>query len=199
MGQLFLIDIDEYSVGKNMKGDVFVAFNQMVEEQMGIDCWEALLDEVQPKSGGIYTSVARYDDAELLSLISTLSEMKSIPQSVLIEGFGFYLFDELNKKHGVFTQQQPDFFGFIASIDDVIHREVKKLYPETQLPEIKCLASDDKVMQLSYQSPRKLCLLAEGLIRGSAKYYDVDYTLEHQQCMQDGHENCLFTLSLDAN
>lgn len=179
-----------------MKGDVFIAFNQMVEEQMGIACWEALLNDVKPSSGGVYTSVNRYDDSELSALIAALSTMKSIPQAILIENFGFYLFSILNKKYAVFTEQKVDFFSFLASIDGVIHREVKKLFPDTQLPEIRCLTSSDTAMSLSYRSSRKLCLLAEGLIRGAAKHYQVNYVLDHKQCMHNGHEECLFDLRL---
>jgi hypothetical protein len=40
-----------------MKGVIFIAFNKMVEDHVGIDTWERLLNEVIPKSDSIYTSV----------------------------------------------------------------------------------------------------------------------------------------------
>lgn len=180
-----------------MKGEVFIAFNQMVEDNIGIDSWELLLEKVQPESKGIYTSVEAYADEELFAFVAALSEMTQTPQAQLIEAFGCYLFDALNNKHPIFTQQQPGFFGFIDSIDKVIHQEVKKLYDTENLPSLQCQGLSSSQLLVNYQSPRKLCFLAEGLIRGAAKHYQVDYSLDHRQCMHDGAESCEFLIALN--
>ncbi len=179
-----------------MKGAVFIAFNQMVEDQVGIDIWERLLVEVTPESGGIYTSVEDYPDSELFSMVGTLSDIVDVPVPVLVEQFGAYLFDVLNTKYPMFSAEQKDFFEFIKSIDGVIHREVRKLYENPNLPDLYCENVDDKTLSIKYQSPRKLCFLAEGLIRGAAKYYDVNYELQHNKCMHDGSDHCLLHLTI---
>lgn len=179
-----------------MKGEVFLAFNQMVEDQIGIACWETLLEKVEPDSQGIYTSVEAYPDSELFSLVGALSEEAKVPVAELVEQFGCYLFDTLNTKYPIFTQQQPDFFSFIESIDDVIHREVRKLYQTDNLPSLACQRIDEKTLEMTYQSPRKLCILAEGLIRGAAKHYGVEYTLAHEVCMHKGSDHCLFVIAI---
>lgn len=179
-----------------MKGEIFIAFNQMVEDQIGIDCWEQLLAKVKPLSGGVYTSVEAYPDSELFSLVGVLSELTEVPSEELIEQFGVYLFGTLNAKYPIFTQQQSDFFSFINSIDGVIHREVKKLFNTTNLPSLTCRQINQHQLELVYRSPRKLCFLAEGLIRGAAKYYQTQYRLEHKQCMHQGCDHCLLMISI---
>ncbi len=178
-----------------MKGAVFIAFNEMVEEQIGIDTWERLLNEVNPESEGIYTSVEDYPDSELFALVGKLSEIVNIPIPTLVESFGFFLFTILNSKCPHFSEQETDFFGFIKSIDDVIHREVRKLYENPNLPHLECKDINPNELEVLYQSPRKLCFLAEGLIRGAARHYNVEYTLRHDKCMHDGHDHCLFYLT----
>ncbi len=179
-----------------MKGAVFIAFNQMVEDQVGIDTWERLLAEVIPESGGIYTSVEDYPDSELFSMVGALSTIVNVPVPTLVEQFGAYLFDVLNTKYPMFSEEKKDFFEFIKSIDGVIHREVRKLYDNPNLPDLDCEQIDEKNLSIKYQSPRKLCFLAEGLIRGAAKYYNVNYALEHKSCMHDGCDHCLLQLSI---
>lgn len=180
-----------------MKGVVFIAFNQMVEDQVGIDTWERLLNEVMPESDGIYTSVENYPDSELFNMVGALSKIVDVPVPTLVEQFGAYMFDVLNAKYPIFSEQQADFFSFIKSIDSVIHREVKKLYDQPSLPNLDCEDINEKTLAVTYRSPRKLCFLAEGLIRGAAKHYQVKYTLSHDQCMHDGHEHCLLMLTTE--
>jgi predicted hydrocarbon binding protein len=180
-----------------MKGVVFIAFNQMVEDQLGIDVWERLLNDVIPESGGVYTSVEQYPDSELFNLVGALSNIVDVPVPTLVEQFGAYMFDILNSKYPIFTEQQADFFSFIKSIDGVIHREVKKLYNNPNLPSLDCKQIDKNTLEITYRSPRKLCFLAEGLIRGAAKYYNVKYALSHNRCMHDGNDHCLLVLAME--
>lgn len=180
-----------------MKGEVFLAFNQMVEDQLGIDCWEDLLVKVNPESQGIYTSLEAYKDEELFDLVTALSEFTAQPKEVLIEQFGEYLFKSLNIKYPIFTEQQPDFFSFIKSVDGVIHREVKKLYQTKNLPSLSCDQIDKTTLHVDYRSPRKLCVLAEGLIRGSAQHYNTPYVLKHVECMHKNSERCLFIITTE--
>ncbi|MGH1486854.1 MAG: heme NO-binding domain-containing protein [Cellvibrionaceae bacterium] len=179
-----------------MKGAVFIAFNQMVEEQVGVDVWERLLDEVNPASGGIYISIEDFPDEELFALVGKLSEISGQPVPVLVESFGCFLFDFLNNKYPLFSESEKDFFSFLESIDGVIHKEVRKLYDNANLPELECDRESNSIMVMRYRSPRKLCTLAEGLIRGAAKYYSVEYSLDHLTCQHKDDQCCTFRIEL---
>lgn len=179
-----------------MKGAVFIAFNQMIESQAGIDVWERLLDEVDPDSGGIYTSVEDFPDEELFALVTKLSEISGKPVPDLVESFGCYLFSFLNEKYPVFTESEPNFIGFLKSIDGVIHKEVRKLYENANLPTLDYKEETESSIVMRYRSPRKLCVLAEGLIRGAAVYYDVKYSLDHETCLHKGDDCCTFRIAL---
>ena len=52
----------------------------------------------------------------------------------------------------------------------MIHTEVRKLYPDAQLPQFDCTRSDDGLKML-YSSPRHFGDLAEGLIKGAVAYF----------------------------
>jgi predicted hydrocarbon binding protein len=177
-----------------MKGIIFITLNKMVEDTAGITAWESILAEVKPSSGGIYTSVEDYSDEEIFALVAAASSQLDIPAENLVEAFGEYLFDKLNQKYPTFTQQKDNFLGFIETVDGVIHKEVRKLYSNTLLPELMHSYNKDSSMNLVYRSPRKLCLLAEGLIRGAAKYYKTEYSLEHHTCMHNGADQCEFLI-----
>ena len=173
-----------------MKGIVFTTFNDMVEKEAGIDVWESVLAAVDPESGGIYTAVEDFPDSELMSMVAELSRQIDTPQTELIEAFGEYLFHALTTKHPAFADEEPDFLNFLKSIDDVIHKEVKKLYQNPNLPSLKWEQPDPQTLIIFYRSPRKLCALAVGLIRGAAEHYDVNFELNHNLCMHSGEDYC---------
>lgn len=166
----------------------------MVEQQIGINVWDKILDTVKPQSGGVYTSVEDFPDDELLAMITELSNQTGTSQVDLIKSFGNYLFHTLAHRHTVFMQE-PDFFSFLKSIEHVIHKEVLKLYPGSNLPSLDWEQPTQNQLVLRYHSPRRLCMLAVGLIKGAAAYYNTDYQLEHSPCMHDGASHCQFTIT----
>lgn len=179
-----------------MKGVVFTVFNDMVEQEVGIEIWDRILDSVNPDSRGIYTAVEDFPDEELVALITELSGSTGKPVLELLYDFGQYLFHALAMKHSVFIERETDFLEFLKSIEDVIHKEVEKLYPNPILPSLKWEQADSNSLTLYYQSDRKMCHLAEGLIKGAAERFKVDYSLNHDVCMHSGGEHCKLDIHL---
>ena len=62
-------------------------------------------------------------------------------------------------------------FEFLERIEDYIHVEVRKLYPEAELPSFACDTSEPGHLSLTYRSTRPFAVLAEGLIRGCVAHY----------------------------
>lgn len=181
-----------------MKGIVFTALNDMVEQKLGIDVWESALENVNPPSGGIYTSVENFPDSELAALVADISLKTGIPQTALLEQYGKYLFQVLAKKHSGLVTKEPDFLNFLKSIDDEIHKEVEKLYKSPDLPSLKWNQPGPDVLILNYESPRKLCALAVGLIHGAAEYFNVNIELGHETCLHRGDDSCQLSVKLLA-
>ncbi len=177
-----------------MKGVIFTAFNDMVEQKIGLSMWEELLAAVNPESGGVYTSLEDFPDQEFLDMVLGLSEKTGQPMEALVAAFGQYLFHVLAFKHSVFTENKPNLMDFLKSIESVIHKEVMKLYENPNLPTIEWEQTDESVLTLYYQSPRKLCHLASGLIRGAAEHYQTTIELSELQCMHDGAQKCTFVV-----
>jgi hypothetical protein len=97
---------------------------------------------------------------------------------------------------GRFADIHPEFFAdhtaksFLKSVHDVIHVEVRKLHPDVVLPEFTYEDPADNALVMHYHSPRKLCQLAEGLIEGAAKQFDIEVSIKHDICMHDGADHC---------
>jgi len=179
-----------------MKGIVFTSFNDMVEEKFGLETWDKLINKVNPESQGIYTAGGTYKDAELIAYVNELAELTKIGQPELIEAFGLYLFPVLASKYPNFLQQ-PSLKEFLKSIDKVIHVEVNKLYPEASLPTMTYEDPSPNELVILYRSPRKLCSLAIGLMRGAAEHFHNSISIREPKCMHHGSDHCRLEVTIE--
>ena len=134
-----------------MKGVVFTEFLEMVEETCSADLVDDIIEDSGVESGGAYTAVATYDHAELVALVLALSKRTKTPVPDLVRTFGRHLL-------GRFAVLFPDFFHvgsafeFLQSIETHIHVEVKKLYPDAELPHFECRQIGSKQLETIYTS-----------------------------------------------
>jgi len=169
-----------------MKGIVFTEFLDMGEEEFGYETVHEVIVASKVESDGVYTSVGTYEFSELLALISNLSTLKKIEVPVLVKAFGKYLFHTFLKVYPGFFKRCKTSFEFLKSIDDHIHKEVRKLYSDAELPRFQHEQIGNDTLNLVYSSSRKLSDLAEGLIEETMIYFDEDYTLTKVPLKEDG-------------
>ena len=152
-----------------MKGMVFTEFLDFVEEKFGLE----KVDEMAEVSAteGAYTSVGTYDHAELVGMLVVLSQSTGLEIQALLREFGQHLFGYLVRSYPSVLQDAPTAFDLLSQIDDQIHVEVRKLYPDSELPEFQHEIVDEKLMRLTYRSERGLASLAEGLLLGCFQHY----------------------------
>lgn len=168
-----------------MKGIVFTGFLELVEQKFGMQVVDQIIDQSDLASRGVYTSVGTYSHKEMFQMVGKLSELKDIPVADLLHLFGEYFFQLLSESYPKFMDQ-PDMFTFFKSIDNYIHPEVLKLYPNAELPSFDAQVNSSNEMVLKYSSVRKLSDFAIGLINGAAKYYNESITVEKMAVENSG-------------
>ncbi len=179
-----------------MLGMVFTEFLEMVETRFSPDMADAILEEANPPNGGAYTAVGYYDHAEMVALLLALARQTGQPIPDLLQAFGQHLFGRFLTAYPMLFEEPRDAFALLASVDNYIHVEVRKLYPAAQLPHFNVLERSDARLVLEYRSPRGLADLAHGLIRGAIAHYGRPLALNRQdQAPADGIHVSLFTLS----
>lgn len=180
-----------------MKGIIFNLLEEVVTEEYGPDVWDDLLDDAGVE--GSYTSLGNYADEEFLSLLGRLPEGTGRDGADQLRWFGRAAMPLLGERYPVFFTQHPSTRSFLRSVNDVIHEEVRKLYPGADVPTFDYEpppAGDDSLVVLGYRSTRRLCALAEGFIQGVADRYGEAVTIEQPQCMHRGDDRCTLVCSL---
>ncbi len=180
-----------------MKGIVFTEFIEMVEQKFSTSVANRLLDESDLPSGGAYTAVGTYDHQELVSMVVKLSEISGLPVPVLIKAFGNYLFGRFHTLYPAFFKGVTSALDFLARIEDIIHAEVLKLYPDAQLPRFEITRPDSNTVIMTYHSERHFGDLAEGLIEACIEHFGDPVSLTRENLTEPG-QPVRFTLRKTA-
>ena len=92
---------------------------------------------------------------------------------------------------------QDDIRTFVVALNDIIHPEVRKLYPGADVPTFGIGRSAPHSVVLRYGSPRRMCALAEGLIEGAAAQFGQHVTIAQTDCMLRNDELCTIEVHVD--
>lgn len=176
-----------------MKGIVFTEFLEMVEKEFGYNVVDQIIEKSNLPSGGMYTAIGTYNHAEIVSLLMNLSEEVEMDPQILLKAFGKYLFDTFLRVYPQFFDRADNAFAFLQSIDQHIHVEVKKLYPDADLPKFEHEMQGDQ-MVLTYKSERKMASLADGLIEKSLAHYNENCSVK-KELLDDTGAEVKFTIT----
>lgn len=105
--------------------------------------------------------------------------------SDLLNKFGHHLYATFKKNYPVFFQEVKHPFDLLERIDNHIHVEVKKLYPDAELPSFET-HREGTTMTMIYRSERKMADLALGLIEASSNDMGVSMELRTEALSHDG-------------
>lgn len=155
-----------------MKGIVFVELLKMAEDLLGEDKVDEVISQTQLPSGGVYTSVGNYPCAELTALVQGFSTTSGVAEGELQRVFGHWMMKVFAVHYPDFFQSTPDALSMLSTIESEIHVEVRKLYPDSELPRFDARRTAPDRLELDYSSPRPLAPFCHGLIEGCLAHYD---------------------------
>ena len=165
-----------------MKGLVFTEFLDMVEQTFSADKVDDIIEASNLPSGGAYTAVGTYPHSEIVTLIQNLSKQTGVPVPALVKAFGHFLFGRFVVLYPTFFSSTPDIFDFLESIENYIHVEVHKLYPDAQLPTFETHREGTQKLIMIYRSPHPFATLAEGLLEGCLTHYQIKAQVDMVDC-----------------
>lgn len=177
-----------------MKGIIFNLLEQVVAREFGEQTWESLLDTAGVT--GAYTSVGSYPHEELLALVGAASAATGRPADDLVRWFGREALPLLYERYPGFFDAHTGTRSFLLTLNDVIHPEVRKLFPGAYAPSFTVDDSDPESVSLAYESHRGLCAFAEGLIEGAADHYGETVVVDQPTCARRGDERCVLRAKL---
>lgn len=179
-----------------MKGVIFNLLEETVTSRWGEGTWEELLDSCG--LDGVFTSLGSYPDEQFVALVEAAAKQTGEGAFDLLRWFGRAAMPHLAESYPEFFSRHEDLGTFLLTLNDIIHTEVRKLYPEAQVPVFSFDAPEEGHLRIEYRSARKMCALAEGFIEGAADHFYQAVTIEQPECMLRGDDRCLLDTTYRA-
>jgi hypothetical protein len=174
-----------------MKGIVFNLLQEVVSREYGEDTWDSLLESAS--LDGAYTAVGSYPDEDLTAIVNAASAALGLSGDEIVRWYGRKALPLLYDKYPQFFDVHESSIPFVLTLNEVIHPEVRKLFPGAYVPEFEFGAekTSEGELVLSYVSRRRLCSFAEGLLEGAADHFGETVDVVHTECMKRGDEKCV--------
>lgn len=174
-----------------MKGMVFTELMDLVDARFGPEVLEQTLDAAG--SSGSYTAVGSYPHQEIVAIVLALSARTGVPVPTLLTVFGEHLFLRFTQLYPEFFAEGMDTFAFLQTIEEHVHLEVRKLYPDAELPTFTTAIQPDGALEMVYRSRRAMGDLALGLINGAVVHFGESISV-HREDQSPGGDCVRFLL-----
>lgn len=171
-----------------MKGIVFTEFLDLVETKFGLEMVDTLLTNSELPSNGVYTAVGTYSFGEMVSLLTNLNKETGIAIDDLLLVYGEHFFSVVEKSYPQFLKQFSDPIEMLASIENHIHVEVIKIYPDAELPTFEILKKSDKELVMLYTSSRAMHAFGRGLMNKTFEHFNQEATILVEKLNENGTE-----------
>jgi len=171
-----------------MKGIVFTEFLELVEDKFGLAVVDQIITAADLPSGGAYTAIGTYDFAEMLSLLSHLSNHTNVSIDDLLLTYGEHFFSVLVASYPQLIDKYTDPIELLSSIENHIHVEVRKIYPDAELPTFIVFEKAENSLIMVYKSSRAMSNFGLGLMNKTFAHYHTNATILLEKIKADGTE-----------
>jgi hypothetical protein len=141
----------------------------------------------------VYLMSEAYDDERFFGLVRRACEEQQVDSDELLHDLGVFT------AQTTFARLYPAFFAiagsarpFLLTIEERIHELVRATIPDARPPELRVSELGESAVRIEYTSPRRLCVLLEGLVQGTAAHYGERAEIAQPECMKRGDRACLF-------
>lgn len=171
-----------------MKGIIFTEFLELVEDKFGVEMVDKIIQQSKLESEGVYTAIGTYKFGEMLQLLQNLSANTgaSIDDLLLVYAEHFFSIIEANYPGLLATYKDP--IEMLSSIENHIHIEVRKIYPDAELPTFIVEKKTENSLTMVYKSSRAMHHFGLGLMNKTFEHFNSTAEIVLQKIKEDGTE-----------
>ncbi len=172
-----------------MHGLILSELKKFVLSTTGPTGWTALLERAG-LPGRVYLPRGVYADAEVAGIVRAAAAEGGLDEASVLEEFGRFLVPNLLAAYEAHVRPGWRTLDLLANAEETIHRVVRMRNPRADPPELSCEVLGADAVRIVYASPRRLCALARGIVRGIAEHYRERVEIAETGCMRAGAPAC---------
>ena len=135
-------------------------------------------------------------DEDVVAVVVRLAASAGLPLDRLLEDFGAYLAGGLLRVYSPLIRKDWRTLDIIEHAEEHIHTAVRLKDSQARPPFLSATRISPEEVHVTYTSERRLCKLAEGIVRGLATHCHESVTVRQPECMLRGDAQCLIEVRL---
>tara|TARA_R110002096_G_scaffold243628_2_gene435772 strand:- start:462 stop:995 length:534 start_codon:yes stop_codon:yes gene_type:complete len=155
-----------------MRGILFTEYLDFASDIASDEEVENLLSSLNGEILGSYTAVGNYSFSEFAKIHLALADHLSKEPNDLARQFGQILLSRFAELFPSYFEGAKSGLDFLEQVGLHIHEEVKKLYPDSNPPDVHLVTDAAGTYKLTYKSHRPLASVARGLTEACLEYFN---------------------------
>jgi predicted hydrocarbon binding protein len=174
-------------------GIIFSELKKYVDTKFGGSTWQTLLSEAGLGSK-LYMTIQSYPDADAVALVMTASRLTGKPAPAILQDFGEFIAPDLVNMYHSLVRPEWKTLELLENVEKTIHTVVRSRHEGAAPAQIRCERVGANELVLTYQSARKMCPVAVGIVKGLGKHYNQQVSVTETSCMHRGASACTMTV-----
>jgi predicted hydrocarbon binding protein len=176
-----------------MHGIVFTEFHEYVQQNAPAGRWHEILHSAI-LDRHVYAATRHYPDKEFFDIVDAASKKMNTSTAEILEGFGEFIAPDLLGMYAARIESDWSTLDVIEHTETVIHAVVRVNQAGSDPPQLRAERVSPDEVELTYDSPRRLCHFAKGIIRGIAAHFGERIQVTERQCMLEGATECVLQI-----
>lgn len=172
-----------------MHGTIFAELQKYTVSKLGDGAWASLKREAGV-TRETYDPFETYPDSEVGDLVSAASRITGLPAEALLEDFGAFIAPDLLEMYWGAVRPEWRTLDLLEHTETAIHEVVRIGQKGATPPVLNARRTSPDEVVIVYTSPRRLCAVAKGIVRGVAAHYAEAVTIAEPSCMLRGDAAC---------
>jgi len=172
-----------------MHGLILAELQRYIETNVGPWSWQEAC-----RRAGVgrtsYTIWDTYPDTDLPALVQAGSGVTGVPVPAMLEDFGAFMVPALMR---VCARHVPDGWSamdLLADTERPLQLATRLTGRSVTVPLLRAERVSPRAVRIIYGSPRRMCGLARGIVRGILAHYREIGAIRETACMHDGAPHC---------
>lgn len=179
-----------------MNGIYFVQLQQYVNTQYKSIPWESILIKAGVSEGKRYFSGQQYEEEEFFRIFRASINLLHISQEKFLDGLGVHISSNFIKLCQPVIKADWRTLDLLEHIEEFNSKLLQTWNDPSFSGKFTCKRVNTHTLSIEYLSPRKLCPVLAGLIKGVADHYNEKIIINETSCSLRGDPHCLFLVSL---
>src|SRR5207249_2825662 len=128
-------------------------------------------------------------------IVNAASKRTGLPVTTVHERFGEFIGPHLLALVPSLVKVGWRTLDVVEHTEQTIHAVVHAQQPGATPPYLRAHRISPSEVTVFYDSPRRLCFIAKGIIRGMAQHFGETIRIEEERCMLAGAPDCTLLLS----